>query len=98
MRLWFWFLVCLFLFVALPVLAQDAAPVDPIVGFLTGILGAGFVAKWGVLIVAAVALLRAAAATISKHVPDESLGSLAVVVNWLGGNTKNATNAAAPSG
>lgn len=85
-----------------PAFAQEAAvavepAVDPIVALLTSLLGAGFVAQWGTVTVAGVALLRAGAATLSKHVTDEQLGRAASVVNWLGGNTKHAVNDTSPA-
>ena len=95
-RLWFVGLlvaVLVLMLVAPTVLAQDGTGADPIVGLLIGLLGAGFFAKWGTVTVAGVALLRAGASTLSKHVTDEQLGGAAPAVNWLAGNTKHAANA-----
>ncbi len=87
--------VLVLMLVAPTVIAQEAGA-DPIVGLLIGLLGAGFLAKWGTVTFAGVALLRAGASTLSKHVSDEKLGSAAPAVNWLAGNTKHAANAPPP--
>lgn len=85
-----------------PAFAQEvAAPiadpgVDSLMALLTGLLGSGAAGPWGLAAIVAVSLLRAGAATLSKHITDEQLGRTAPYVNWLGGNTKHAANAGKP--
>ena len=45
-----------------------------------------------VIALVVVSMLRAGAATVSKHVPDEKLGRMAGAVNAVGGNGKHAAN------
>ncbi len=45
-----------------------------------------------IALVVVVSMLRAGAATLSKHVPDEKLGRFAKGVNVIGGNGKHAAN------
>lgn len=76
---------------AAPAFAQEVNP-DAIAGFISRLVGDGGGQTWVVAVAVLLAVVRAVAATLSKHVTDERLGELSGVVNWLGGNTKKATN------
>jgi len=74
---------------AVPAFAQEVDPLAALLGLIPG----GAAGTWGVIVLALIAAVRAVAATLSKHISDERLGTFAGVVNWLGGNTKQAANA-----
>ena len=57
---------------------------------IVDVLGLGESASIALVVV--VSMIRAGAATLSKHVPDEKLGKYAKVVNVAGGNGKHASN------
>jgi hypothetical protein len=68
---------------------------DAIVALVANFAGeTGTAGTLGTVVVILIAMLRAGAATASKYISDEKLGKLAGPVNYLGGNTRQASNAA----
>jgi hypothetical protein len=74
-----------------PAFAQELDPLAAVLGPLLESVGVpGAVVA---VIVVVITILRAAAATISKHIPDATLGTWAPIINKIGGNEKHAANA-----